>query len=136
MIVPRSSHGCFRFGDGWEFGCNTLRLKHPAGDEVELSMKERALLRVFLDAPQRTMSREHPLEATRTYGITGTRSVDMQILRLRRKLPGIVQTRRGEGYAFAVLSRVSNQGRTPAHPERGAAAVCQTARPVRQRGGD
>ena len=65
-------------------------------------MKERALLRAFLDAPQRTLNRGLLLQATRTYGTIGTRSIDMQIRRLRRKLPGIIQTRHGEGYVFAV----------------------------------
>jgi len=92
----------FRFGGGWQFDCNTLRLKNPAGDDVELSMKERALLQAFMKAPQRVVNREYLLYATRTSGMTDTRSIDMQIVRLRRKLPGIIRTRRGQGYVFAV----------------------------------
>jgi DNA-binding response OmpR family regulator len=92
----------FRFAGGWQFDCNTLRLKNPAGNDVELSMKERALLQAFLKAPRRTLNREYLLLATRTCGMTDTRSIDMQIVRLRRKLPGIIQTRRGQGYVFAV----------------------------------
>ena len=59
--------GRLRFGDGWQFDCNTLRLKNPAGDDVELTMHERALLRAFLAAPQRTLSRDHLAQATRTW---------------------------------------------------------------------
>jgi DNA-binding response OmpR family regulator len=92
----------FRFGGGWQFDCNTLRLKNPNGDDVALSMKERALLQTFLKAPRRTLKREYLLLATRTCGMTDTRSIDMQIVRLRRKLPEIIQTRRGQGYVFAV----------------------------------
>ena len=92
--------GRLRFGDGWQFDCNTLRLKNPAGDDVELTMHERALLRAFLAAPQRTLSRDHLAQATRTHGTNVTRNVEMQIYQLRRKLPGIIQTRRGGGYVF------------------------------------
>ena len=92
----------FRFGGGWQFDCNTLRLKKPTGDDVELSMKERALLEGFMKALRRTLNREYLLHATHTCGMTNTRSIDMQIVRLRRKLPGIIQTRHGEGYVFAV----------------------------------
>jgi DNA-binding response OmpR family regulator len=65
-------------------------------------MNERALLRAFLDAPQRTLSRDHLLQATDARGATVRRSVDQQIHRLRRRLPGIIRTRPGEGYVFAV----------------------------------
>jgi DNA-binding response OmpR family regulator len=99
--LPPPASG-LRFGSGWQFDCITLRLKNPAGDDVELGMKERALLQTFMKAPQRTVNREYLRYATRTYGITGTRSIDMQIARLRRKLPEIIQTRHGEGYIFAV----------------------------------
>jgi DNA-binding response OmpR family regulator len=99
--LPPPASG-FRFGGGWQFDCNTLRLKDPNGGDVELSMKERALLEAFMKAPQRTLNREYLLYATRTFGMTDTRSMDMQIVRLRRKLPGIIQTKYGEGYVFAV----------------------------------
>ena len=105
-VVARAARpvrdGRLRFGDGWQFDCNTLRLKNPAGDDVELTMHERALLRAFLAAPQRALSRDHLAQATRTHGTNVTRNVEMQIYQLRRKLPGIIQTRRGEGYVFAV----------------------------------
>ena len=94
--------GRLRFGDGWQFVSETLRLKNPAGDDVELTMMELALLRAFIDAPQRTLNREHLVQATRIRGTDVTRSLDGIIHRLRRKLPGIIQTRRGEGYVFAV----------------------------------
>jgi hypothetical protein len=40
----------------------------------------------FLEAPQRPLSREHLLQATRLHGDVFDRSIDVQILRLRRKL--------------------------------------------------
>jgi DNA-binding response OmpR family regulator len=90
--------GRLRFGDGWQFDCETLRLKNPAGDDVELTMMERALLRAFINTPQRALNCEHLVQATR---IDGT-SIYTMIHHLRRKLPGMIQTRRGEGYVFAV----------------------------------
>ena len=99
--VPPIRDGRLRFGDGWQFDCNTLRLKNPAGDDVELTMHERALLRAFFAAPQRALSRDHLAKATRAHGPNVTRNVDMQIYRLRRNLPGIIRTG-GEGYVFAV----------------------------------
>ena len=65
-------------------------------------MHERDLLRAFIAAPQRALSRDHLAQATGTYGTNVTRNIEMQIYQLRRKLPGIIQTRRGEGYVFAV----------------------------------
>ena len=87
--------GRFRFGAGWQFDRDTWRLKNPAGDDVELTMNEHAVLLAFINAPQRMLSREHLLQ------VTGTRSLDGIIHRLCRKLPGIIQTRRGEGYVFS-----------------------------------
>ena len=60
------------------------------------------------DAPQRPLSREHLLQATRVHEDVFDRSIDVQILRLRRKLerdpsaPRVIQTKRGIGYVFAV----------------------------------
>ena len=55
-----------------------------------------------------TASREHLLQATRVHEDVLDRSIDVQILRLRRKLerdpsaPHVIQTERGVGYVFAV----------------------------------
>jgi len=64
-------------------------------------MPEYALLIAFLEAPQRPLTREHLLQATRIHEDVLDRSIDVQILRLRRKLepdpsvPRIIQTERG-----------------------------------------
>jgi DNA-binding response OmpR family regulator len=65
-------------------------------------MMELALLRAFINAPQRTLNRKHLVQETRIRGTDITRSLDGIIHRLRGKLPGIIQTRRGEGYVFSV----------------------------------
>jgi two-component system, OmpR family, response regulator len=73
-----------------------------------LTKGEYALLNAFLDAPQRPLSREHLLQATRIHEDVFDRSIDVQILRLRRKLeadptaPRIIRTERGVGYVFVL----------------------------------
>jgi two-component system OmpR family response regulator len=99
--------GQYRFGD-WQLDRRSRRLSDPAGDQVALTKGEYALLTAFLDAPQRPLSREHLLQATRVHEDIFDRSIDVQILRLRRKLeadpsaPQIIQTERGVGYVFAL----------------------------------
>jgi two-component system, OmpR family, response regulator len=99
--------GRFRFC-GWQLDCRMRRLTNPEGAPVALTKGEYALLLAFLEAPQRPLSREHLLQATRVHEDIFDRSIDVQILRLRRKLepdrraPRVIQTERGVGYVFAV----------------------------------
>jgi two-component system, OmpR family, response regulator len=99
--------GRWRFS-GWQLDRRTRRLTDPDGAPVALTKGEYALLIAFLDAPQRPLSREHLLQATRVHEDVFDRSIDVQILRLRRKLerdpsaPRMIQTERGVGYVFAV----------------------------------
>jgi two-component system, OmpR family, response regulator len=96
----------FRFG-GWQLDCKTRRLTDPSGVAVALTKGEYSLLLAFLEAPQRPLSREHLLQATRVHDDAFDRSIDVQILRLRRKLeadpstPRVIRTERGVGYVFA-----------------------------------
>jgi DNA-binding response OmpR family regulator len=66
------------------------------------------LLLAFLEAPQRPLTREHLLQATRIHKDLFDRNIDVQVLRLRRKLeidpssPRAIQTERGVGYVFAL----------------------------------
>ena len=84
------------------------RLLDPNGTQIALSKGEYALLLAFLEAPQRPLSREHLLQATRIHEDIFDRSIDVQVLRLRRKLevnpsaPRVIQTERGIGYIFAL----------------------------------
>jgi two-component system OmpR family response regulator len=105
---PRDpERGGYRFS-GWQLNRRTRRLTDPGGTPVALTKGEYALLIAFLDAPQRPLSREHLLQATRVHEDVFDRSIDVQILRLRRKLeqdpsaPRVIQTERGVGYVFAV----------------------------------
>lgn len=73
-----------------------------------LTKREFALLVAFLSSPQTPLSREQLLQATRVHEDVFDRSIDVQILRLRRKLetdpsmPRIILTERGLGYIFAL----------------------------------
>jgi two-component system, OmpR family, response regulator len=102
-----AERGQCRFG-GWQLDRRLRRLTDPGGAAVSLTKGEYALLTAFLDAPQRPLSREHLLQATRVHEDVFDRSIDVQILRLRRKLerdpsaPQIIRTERGVGYVFAL----------------------------------
>jgi two-component system, OmpR family, response regulator len=106
--APRDpERGRFRFG-GWELDRRNRRLTGPDDAPVALTKGEYALLVAFLDAPQRPLTREYLLQATRVHEDVFDRSVDVQVLRLRRKLetdpsaPRVIQTERGIGYVFAL----------------------------------
>src|SRR5262245_33476915 len=62
--VSDPEHGRFQFC-GWQLNCKTRRLTDPVGAPVTLTKGEYALLIAFLDAPQRPLTREHLLQATR-----------------------------------------------------------------------
>jgi DNA-binding response OmpR family regulator len=102
-----SDRGRCKFG-GWQLDRRTRRLTDPHGAPIALTKGEYALLAAFLDAPQRPLSREHLLQATRVHEDVFDRSIDVQILRLRRRLesdpsaPSIIRTERGVGYVFAL----------------------------------
>jgi two-component system OmpR family response regulator len=97
----------YRFA-GWELDMRTRTLTSPAGSAATLTAGEFNLLTVFLRSPQRILSREQLLAATRMHDEeVFDRSVDIQVLRLRRKLeanpsdPKLIKTERGAGYIFA-----------------------------------
>jgi two-component system, OmpR family, response regulator len=98
----------YRF-DGWELNLNTRRLKAPDGRLVELTNGEFSLLVVFLSAPHRILARDQLIDMSRLHSDdVYNRSVDTQIMRLRRKLeidlakPRYIRTERGAGYLFGV----------------------------------
>jgi len=72
-----------------------------------LSNGEFNLLLALCEAPQRVLSRDQLLELSRLHGAeVYDRSIDVQILRLRRKIevdastPQFIRTERGAGYVF------------------------------------
>ena len=97
----------YRFA-GWEFSTRTRRLTAPTGKHVPLTRNEVSLLSVFIGAERQVLSREQLINASRVHGQdVFDRCIDVQILRLRRKLerdpsaPRVIQTERGVGYVFA-----------------------------------
>jgi two-component system, OmpR family, response regulator len=106
----------YRF-DGWRLDRRSRRLTDPQERPVALSKGECALLLAFLDAPERPLSREYLLQATRLHEDIFDRSIDVQVLRLRRKLevdpnaPRVIRTERGVGYVFAIPVEQSRVGR-------------------------
>jgi two-component system, OmpR family, response regulator len=99
--------GGFRFGD-WQLMRKTRRLTDRQGNTVPLTKGQYALLVAFLEAPQRPLTREYLLQATRVHEDILDRSIDVQVLRLRQKLqpvptaPRYIDTERGIGYVFAM----------------------------------
>jgi two-component system, OmpR family, response regulator len=97
----------YRFGE-WELSIGLRRLKHRDGRQVELTNGEFSLLAAFLSAPQRVLTRDQLLDLSRLHNAeVYDRSIDVQILRLRRKVepdpahPRFITTHRGAGYVFA-----------------------------------
>ena len=83
-------------------------LKSPRGEMIELTKGEFSLLAAFLSAPQRILAREQLLDLSRLHNAeVYDRSIDVQILRLRRKIeedpshPRFIVTERGVGYVFS-----------------------------------
>ncbi|MEJ8847575.1 response regulator [Variovorax rhizosphaerae] len=96
----------YRFGE-WELNVGLRRLKSAQGEPVELTNGEFSLLTAFLSAPRRVLTRDQLLELSRMHNAeVYDRSIDVQILRLRRKIeadpahPQYIRTERGAGYLF------------------------------------
>jgi len=108
--VAAPGHGetlrAYRF-EGWELNVRLHRLVSPEGRRVEISRGEFSLLCAFLSSPQRMLTRDQLLDLSRLHSTeVYDRSIDVQILRLRRKIEGeptqpkFIRTERGVGYYF------------------------------------
>jgi two-component system, OmpR family, response regulator len=96
----------YRF-EGWELNLRTRRLTGPGEQRVDLTNGEFSLLQAFCAAPQRVLTRDQLLDLSRLNSAeVFDRSIDVQILRLRRKIerdpaqPEYIKTQRGAGYIF------------------------------------
>lgn len=108
--VTRGKHPrAYRF-DGWELNLNTRRLRAADGRDVSLSPSQFNMLVLFLGTPRKIVTREQLIERTRAFDDVYDRSIDVQMLRLRRKIeadpkqPALLRTERGVGYYFDALS--------------------------------
>lgn len=105
------AHQRLRFS-GWELDLDGARLFNPAGEEVILTTGEFALLAALASHPNRPLTRDQLLNATRNRDAAPfDRSIDVQVGRLRRKIepdpaqPVIIRTVRGVGYRFTPEGR-------------------------------
>lgn len=95
----------FQFS-GWTMDPMRRLLRDPDGVIVSLSEGEFSLLRVFVERPQRVLTRDQLLEFARGPDSDAfDRAVDTQVSRLRRKLGSrnhqeLIHTVRSEGYLF------------------------------------
>jgi two-component system, OmpR family, response regulator len=97
----------YRFAS-FELNIRTRRLaKTQPGSQICLSNGEFNLLAALVADPQRVLTRDELLAASRVYdNEVYDRSIDVQVLRLRRKIevdpsqPQFILTERGVGYSF------------------------------------
>jgi DNA-binding response OmpR family regulator len=96
----------YRFG-GWELNVRVRKIKSPDGRVLPLTNGEFSLLTAFLTSPRRVLTRAQLLDLTRLYNDEiYERSIDAQVLRLRRRIevdpsePRFILTERGVGYFF------------------------------------
>lgn len=106
-MQPPGAAALLGFG-AWRLDTVARHLLDPAGVAVALASAEYRLLRVFLDHPQRVLSRDQLLELT--HGMDAEafdRSIDLLVSRLRQRLGDTarearyIKTLRNEGYVFS-----------------------------------
>jgi len=92
---------------GWRLNTQARRLFSPQGNEVALTTGEYDLLHAFTANPNKVLSRDQLLQATRNRDAAPyDRAIDMQVTRLRRKIeedpdhPVLIKSVRGAGYLF------------------------------------
>ena len=98
---------------GWHLDITARELRSPENVMIPLSGGEFDLLLVFLEHPQRILTREQLIDLTHGQGHDAyDRSIDVQVSRLRRKIepdsrrPDLIRTVRNGGYMFtAKVSR-------------------------------
>jgi len=99
----------YRFA-GWTLDVATRNLAAPDRVVVPLGGAEFRLLRIFLDHPNRVLTRDQLIDFMLSRDAAPfDRAIDVQVSRLRHRLredakePAIIKTVRGQGYVFAAL---------------------------------
>jgi len=105
-VGPKKDRRIYLFG-GWALNVRLRKLVRSDAAEVKLTAGEFNLLTAFVRSPRQILSREQLLSASRVHDEeVFDRSIDVLILRLRRKLesdpshPKLIKTERGAGYFF------------------------------------
>ncbi|MGJ7500300.1 MULTISPECIES: response regulator [Variovorax] len=111
MLPPnmRSTESASKLAFGeWQVDTTARHLIDDSGVMVALSGAEYRLLRVFLDHPQKVLSRDQLLSLTQgREAELFERSIDLLVSRLRQRLrddarePRFIKTVRSEGYVFS-----------------------------------
>lgn len=96
----------YRF-DGWVLDTRARTLTSPSGGHVELTTGEFDLLQAFVEHPNVVLNRDQLLDLARgRASLAIDRAIDVQVMRLRRKLetdpqaPQLIKTVRNSGYIF------------------------------------
>ncbi|MDD2162665.1 response regulator [Pseudomonas sp. MIL19] len=107
-LVATESGRVLKFGR-WRLDTTARHLLDEDSTLIALSGAEFRLLRVFLDHPQRVLSRDQLLNLTRGRDADPfDRSIDLLVSRLRQRLlddarePAYIKTVRSEGYVFTI----------------------------------
>ena len=107
LPVPETLTRDLRF-DRWLLDVNRRELVDEDGVGLSLSTAEFDLLKVFLERPQRVLSRDQLLDLARgREAVAFDRAIDTLVSRLRRKLerdpknPELIKTIWGGGYMFS-----------------------------------
>ena len=105
-VQEETPSGLYGFGP-FSLDSNAHRLDRD-GMEVALTAGEFNLLRIFVEHPNRVLSRDSLMDLIKGYERTPfDRSIDVRVTRLRRKIeddpaaPVYIRTVWGEGYLFA-----------------------------------
>jgi two-component system OmpR family response regulator len=103
--------------EGWRLDVTRRELRNPEGLPVQLSSGEFDLMQAFAEHPQRVLTRDQLLDLARgRAAVLYDRSVDIQVMRLRRKIevdpkePQFIKTVRSGGYMFTAPVRVLENG--------------------------
>lgn len=107
VASPSVTDSTWKFA-GFELEMAARTLRRVDGVEVPLTTGEFDLLKVFVEQPQRVLSRDQLMNALHGR-VSGPfdRAIDVQISRLRRKIetdpasPELLKSVRGAGYTFA-----------------------------------
>lgn len=104
--VAQEEDQVIRF-EGWALNISRRQLLDPAGAEIELTTGEFDMLAAFLNHAGRVLTRDFLMDMTRGRQLEAfDRTIDAQIVRLRRKIeadvkhPQFIKAIRGVGYIF------------------------------------
>jgi two-component system, OmpR family, response regulator len=103
---PKASGSRYTFA-GWTLDVRARTLTSVTGGHVEMTTGEFDLLQAFVDHPNVVLNRDQLLDLARgRASLTIDRAIDVQVMRLRRKLeldpqsPQLIKTVRNSGYIF------------------------------------